>query len=81
MSDAQFDQVIGVNLKGVFEFTQAVVRVMTFSCCAFAGPTGITSRPPGASCAMSAGGTASAPAVTRMASKGAKAAQPSLPSA
>jgi 3-oxoacyl-[acyl-carrier protein] reductase len=29
MSDAQFDQVIGVNLKGVFEFTQAVVRVMT----------------------------------------------------
>lgn len=28
MSDAQFDQVIGVNLKGVFEFTQAVVRVM-----------------------------------------------------
>ena len=28
MTDAQFDQVISVNLKGVFECTQAVVRTM-----------------------------------------------------
>ena len=28
MSDAQFDRVIGVNLKGVFECTQAVAAVM-----------------------------------------------------
>jgi 3-oxoacyl-[acyl-carrier protein] reductase len=29
MTDAQFDRVIDVNLKGVFEFSQAVVRVMS----------------------------------------------------
>lgn len=29
MSEAQFDQVIGVNLKGVFECTQAVAPTMT----------------------------------------------------
>ena len=29
MTDAQFDQVIAVNLKGVFECAQAVARIMT----------------------------------------------------
>ena len=43
-------------------------------------PTGITIRPPGLSCAMSADGTLAAAAVTMIASKGARSAQPDRPS-
>ena len=42
-------------------------------------PTGMTRRPPTASCCFKAGGTSGPPAATRMASNGAASGQPKVP--
>ncbi len=55
-------------------------RTRTSSWPRVSGPTGMTSRPPSASCSSSASGTAGPPAVTTMASKGAASGYPSVPS-
>src|SRR6267143_3411949 len=63
----------------------AVVRISppTFSTtvrvCSATCPTGSTMRPPSASCSKSGGGTAGAPAVTRIRSKGASSGHPRVP--
>src|SRR5690606_19018251 len=55
-------------------------RSTSVSSCRPDGPTGITSRPPSASCSSSAGGISSGAAVTMMPSYGAYSGQPQEPS-
>ena len=65
----------GGPIPMIIAWTSRSVRRCTWSSW-WNAPTGITSRPPGASCSRSAGGTSRGAAVTTIASKGAASGQP-----
>ncbi len=73
----------GTNRTGSSIFTSkssSPLRMMRTNCCSPPSPTGITNRPPIASCSRSGGGTPGPPAATNMASKGASSRHPTVPS-
>ena len=69
-----FDRVKGTKPTKVMERIRvslgAIFSITVSRCGAWAGPSGMTSRPPTLSCSISGGGTWSSAAVTIIASKG-----------